>query len=72
MKLLNFGFVVAASGFDVAYDEESVNQMENAEIAEIPHHSGISSLLIISSYTFILSREYGPRLGRSPRTTRLG
>ena len=40
MKLLNFVLAAAAFGFDVVYDEESVNQMENAEIAEIPHHSG--------------------------------
>ena len=57
MKLLKFGFAVAAFGFDVVYDEESVNQMENAEIAEIPHHSGKSSLTVICSYTCFLPRE---------------
>lgn len=40
MKLLKLGFTAAVVGFDVEYDEADVNQMQNAEIAEIPHHSG--------------------------------
>ena len=40
MKLLKVGLAAVAFGFDVAYDEESVNNLDNAEIAEIPHHSG--------------------------------